>query len=105
MLQRAIERVYDDVGSPGIFRNDRFWLAGDHRVEPGLYEEPAVKALMKSSLRAKRDFKMTDFQGFNVSRAPVSRAYVSVLLTFAVLHTSYGICQGACSARHALCWS
>jgi hypothetical protein len=62
-----MERVYDSVGRPGIFRNDRFWLAGDHRVEPPLYGNPKVKALMDTSSRAQRDFKMTDFQGFNVN--------------------------------------
>ncbi|KAJ9494116.1 hypothetical protein H2202_010423 [Exophiala xenobiotica] len=61
----GMERVYDSVGRPGIFRNDRFWLAGDHRVEPPLYEDPKVKALMDTSSRAQQDFKMTDFQGFN----------------------------------------
>lgn len=62
-----MESVYDSVGRPGIFRNDRFWLAGDHRVEPPLYNVPHVRALMDASERAKREFKMTDFQGFNVS--------------------------------------
>lgn len=61
-----METVYDAVGRPGIFRNDRFWLAGDHRVEPELYDKPKVRKLMDTSLRAQRDFKMTDFQGFNV---------------------------------------
>ena len=63
-----MERVYNSVGKPGIFRNDRFWLAGDHRVEPPLYDNPKVKKLMDTSNRAQRDFKMTDFQGFNVSQ-------------------------------------
>ncbi|KAK4946095.1 hypothetical protein LTR10_014897 [Elasticomyces elasticus] len=63
---QGMETVYDSVGRPGIFRNDRFWLAGDHRVEPPLYDQPKVKNLMDTSLRAKQDFKMTDFQGFNV---------------------------------------
>lgn len=62
-----MEKIYDAVGRPGIFRNDRFWLAGDHRVEPPLYEDPTVKVLMKASLRAQQEMKMTEFQGFNVS--------------------------------------
>lgn len=61
-----MERVYSAIGRPGIFRNDRFWLAGDHRVEPPLYNEPKVKALMDNCRKAKTDFKMTEFQGFNV---------------------------------------
>ncbi|GFP54384.1 putative aconitate hydratase [Trichoderma asperellum] len=58
-------RQYDAVGRPGIFRNDRFWLAGDHRVEPELYDHTAVRALMKNSERARDEFKMENFQGFN----------------------------------------
>ncbi len=65
---QGMEGVYDAIGKPGIFRNDRFWLAGDHRVEPALYNTPKVRALMDASERAKKEFKMTDFQGFNVSR-------------------------------------
>jgi hypothetical protein len=62
-----MEKVYDGVGRPGIFRNDRFWLAGDHRVEPELYDQPLVRSLMQKSERARDEFKMTEFQGFNVS--------------------------------------
>ncbi|KAK6373587.1 hypothetical protein LTS17_008079 [Exophiala oligosperma] len=62
---QGIESVYSSVGRPGIFRNDRFWLAGDHRVEPDLYDQPKVKKLIQLSERAQKDFKMTDFQGFN----------------------------------------
>ena len=65
-----MERIYDAIGKPGIYRNDRFWLAGDHRVEPSLYHHPKVKELMDASERAKNEFKMTDFQGFNVCLSP-----------------------------------
>lgn len=61
-----MERVYENVGRPGIFRNDRFWLAGDHRAEPELYNVPGVRELMNLSEKAKNEFKMTEFQGFNV---------------------------------------
>ncbi|KAI0425598.1 hypothetical protein F5Y09DRAFT_94947 [Xylaria sp. FL1042] len=61
----GMKKVYDSVGRPGIFRNDRFWLAGDHRVEPALYDLPDVKRLMDASRFAHQEFKMTEFQGFN----------------------------------------
>ncbi|KAI1295807.1 hypothetical protein F5Y03DRAFT_387354 [Xylaria venustula] len=61
----GMKKVYDSVGRPGIFRNDRFWLAGDHRVEPALYDLPDVKRLMDASQLAHKEFKMTEFQGFN----------------------------------------
>jgi hypothetical protein len=40
-----MEGTYDKLGNPGIFRNDRFWLAGDHVVEPRVFQ------LFKGSLR------------------------------------------------------
>lgn len=61
-----MERTYETLGKPGIYRNDRFWLAGDHVVDPRVNEVPKVKALIDASERAKRVFKMTDYQGMNV---------------------------------------
>ncbi|KAI1132574.1 hypothetical protein F5Y10DRAFT_230869 [Nemania abortiva] len=61
----GMSKIYESVGRPGIFRNDRFWLAGDHRVEPALYDLPDVKKLMNASRVAHKEFKMTEFQGFN----------------------------------------
>jgi len=63
-----MERAYDSLGKPGIFRNDRFWLAGDHVVDPRINHIPKVKSLISSSKRAKEDFRMTEYQGNNVSR-------------------------------------
>ncbi|KAJ5184042.1 hypothetical protein N7492_001658 [Penicillium capsulatum] len=61
----GMERTYDSLGKPGIFRNDRFWLAGDHVVDPRVNKLPKVQALIDISERAKRIFKMTDYQGMN----------------------------------------
>lgn len=55
--------TYEELGSPGIWRNDRFWLAGDHVVHPSIVNSPKVKAFIESAEKAKRDFKMTDYQG------------------------------------------
>ncbi|GAT21798.1 aconitase family protein [Aspergillus luchuensis] len=62
---QGMERTYERLGKPGIYRNDRFWLAGDHVVDPRVNENPKVKALIDASERAKRVFKMTDYQGMN----------------------------------------
>lgn len=62
-----MERTYDLLGRPGIFRNDRFWLAGDQVVDPRVNELPKVPALIDASERAQKTFKMTDYQGMNVS--------------------------------------
>ncbi|KAK7926607.1 hypothetical protein PG985_003605 [Apiospora marii] len=58
-------QVYDRLGKPGIFRNDRFWLAGDHSVEPRNMDTPLSQQLVAQSERAKRAFKMTEYQGMN----------------------------------------
>ncbi|KAL4884497.1 aconitase iron-sulfur domain-containing protein [Aspergillus karnatakaensis] len=50
---------------PTVWRNDRFWLAGDHTVDPRTYNQPRVKELMGGMEDAKRVFKMTENQGSN----------------------------------------
>ena len=62
-----MEKTYERVGKPGIFRNDRFWLAGDHVVDPRVNHSPIIKKLITSSENARKVFKMTDYQGMNVS--------------------------------------
>ncbi|KAK5046836.1 hypothetical protein LTR84_007190 [Exophiala bonariae] len=61
----SMNRIHKDFGSPGIWRNDRFWLAGDHVVHPDVASHPKIKAMVEASERAKRDFKMTEYQGMN----------------------------------------
>jgi len=58
-------RTYQTLGSPGIWRNDRFWLAGDHVVHPAITQVPKIKAFIDTAEKAKRDFKMTEYQGMN----------------------------------------
>jgi hypothetical protein len=64
-----METAYESLGKPGIFRNDRFWLAGDHVVDPRIKDVPQVEALVKSSERARQQFRMTEYQGMNVCHA------------------------------------
>jgi hypothetical protein len=61
----GMEKTYNALGKPGIFRNDRFWLAGDHVVDPRIKDVPKVKAMVDSSERARQVFKMTENQGNN----------------------------------------
>ncbi|KAI1469831.1 aconitase family protein [Daldinia caldariorum] len=61
----SMEATYNQLGSPGIFRNDRFWLAGDHVVDPRVNTHPRIKPLIEASERARRVFKMTEYQGMN----------------------------------------
>ncbi|KAB8199396.1 hypothetical protein BDV34DRAFT_218084 [Aspergillus parasiticus] len=61
----GMESTYNRLRKSGIFRNDRFWLAGDHVVDPRINSLPKVQALIDASERAKRVFKLTDYQGMN----------------------------------------
>ncbi|KAL7934638.1 aconitase iron-sulfur domain-containing protein [Trichoderma chlorosporum] len=61
----GMEGTYNRLGNPGIFRNDRFWLAGDHVVDPRIKHMPPVKKLIESSEKARKVFKMTEYQGMN----------------------------------------
>lgn len=58
-------KVYQKMGDPGIFRNDRFWLAGDHVVDPRLMDQPLVQELVDEMDMARKKFKLTQFQGSN----------------------------------------
>ncbi|KAF7188120.1 Aconitase AMT8 [Pseudocercospora fuligena] len=56
------------TGSSSVFRpwrNDRFWLSGDHAVDPRNYEEQNVKRFLEGLETAKFDFRMTENQGAN----------------------------------------
>ncbi|KAK4958728.1 hypothetical protein LTR10_003524 [Elasticomyces elasticus] len=61
----GMEKTYDSLGKPGIFRNDRLWIAGDHVVDPRVLDNPNVKQLIAASERAKQVFKLTEYQGMN----------------------------------------
>ncbi len=58
-------RTHSHLGSPGIWRNDRFWLAGDHFVHPDVMHVPRIKGMLENMEWAKREFKMTEYQGAN----------------------------------------
>ena len=64
----GMQRMFEDIGSPGIWRNDRLWIAGDHVVHPTIMDNPKIKMYVDNAEKAKRDFKMVDYQGMNVSR-------------------------------------
>jgi len=69
----GMERTYRQLENPGIFRNDRFWLALDHVVDPRINDRPEVKKIIELGEKAREDFKMTEYQGQN----------------FTILHTEY----------------
>ena len=61
----GMEKTYNEMGQPGIFRNDRIWLAGDHIVDPRIKDQPKIKSLIDASERAKSTFKLSEYQGMN----------------------------------------
>ncbi|KAF2729374.1 aconitase family protein [Polyplosphaeria fusca] len=69
----GMERTYKALNKPGIFRNDRFWLALDHVVDPRINHKPEIKRLIELGEEAKNTFKMTEYQGQN----------------FTILHTEF----------------
>ena len=89
------------MGAPGIWRNDRFWIAGDHVVHPTITNEPKIKAYIETSEKAKRDFRMTEYQGMNYTIMHTEfvreRAEPGMLVIGSDSHT--------CSARAVGCLS
>lgn len=59
-------KTINAVGATKIWRNDRFWLAGDHIVDPRNKHLPKVKALVEMSEQAQKDYKLTNYMGQNV---------------------------------------
>ncbi|WYZ36326.1 hypothetical protein EsH8_XII_000076 [Colletotrichum jinshuiense] len=47
------------------WRNDRFWLTGDHAVDPRNYHQEKSQMLRKEMETAKQNLKMTENQGSN----------------------------------------
>ncbi|RFU24175.1 hypothetical protein B7463_g12162, partial [Scytalidium lignicola] len=61
----VMEKTYESLGTPGIFRNDRLWIAGDHVVDPRALDHPKIRPLIESCERARKVFKLTEYQGMN----------------------------------------
>jgi homoaconitase/3-isopropylmalate dehydratase large subunit len=53
------------AGVKTIFRNDRLWIAGDHRVDPRNYNTPLSQKLIGAAVKAEQTFKLTDYKGSN----------------------------------------
>lgn len=53
------------AGVKEVFRNDRIWIAGDHRVDPRNYNTPLSRKLIGAATKAERMFKLTENKGPN----------------------------------------
>ncbi|RFU28594.1 hypothetical protein B7463_g7746, partial [Scytalidium lignicola] len=61
----GMKKTFVSIGKPKIWRNDRFWLAGDHVIDPRISDRPGVQMLAKQLKEAKKEFRMTENQGSN----------------------------------------
>ncbi|KAF0442180.1 3-isopropylmalate dehydrogenase [Gigaspora margarita] len=58
---KGMEKTFDVMGRPGIYRNDRFWLAIDHTVDPRINHLPKPAGLIKASETFAKEAKIIDF--------------------------------------------
>ncbi|KAL8783497.1 MAG: hypothetical protein Q9213_004593 [Squamulea squamosa] len=60
--------LYAGISKAGVrqvFRNDRIWIAGDHRVDPRNYKTALSQKLIGAATKAQQSFKLTDYKGAN----------------------------------------
>eukprot|EP00835_Amoeboradix_gromovi_P004141 NODE_306_length_11344_cov_0.675767.p1 type:complete len:1045 gc:universal NODE_306_length_11344_cov_0.675767:9140-6006(-) len=62
---KGMEKTFDVMKRPPIHRNDRFWLAIDHTVDPSINHLEKPKSLIKASTEFAKEANLTDFYGPN----------------------------------------
>ncbi|KAI8052450.1 hypothetical protein BDF22DRAFT_726110 [Syncephalis plumigaleata] len=58
---KGMEKTYDQMDRPKIRRNDRFWLAIDHTVDPRINDQPKPQELIKASKTFAEEAELVDF--------------------------------------------
>ncbi|OLY85333.1 putative aconitate hydratase [Smittium mucronatum] len=58
---KGMDKTYGQMGNPGVHRNDRFWLAIDHTVDPRIMDKPLTKQLVHASTKFADDVDLVDF--------------------------------------------
>ncbi|KAG9288726.1 hypothetical protein G9A89_004345 [Geosiphon pyriformis] len=58
---KGMEKTFDIMGRPSIYRNDRFWLAIDHTVDPSINHLPKPAELIQASEKFAKEAKLVDF--------------------------------------------
>ncbi|CAG8532888.1 4523_t:CDS:2 [Ambispora leptoticha] len=64
---KGMEKTFDIMGRPNIYRNDRFWLAIDHTVDPRINHMPKPAELIQASEKFAKEAKLVDFYKPNVT--------------------------------------
>lgn len=62
---KSMDKTYQDMGRPRIWRNDRFWLAVDHTVDPRVNHKPRQQMMIKASEDFAKEAALTEYQGVN----------------------------------------
>ncbi|KAH8551601.1 3-isopropylmalate dehydratase [Umbelopsis sp. PMI_123] len=60
-------KLYDQLGKPGIHRNDRVWLAADHIVDPRINHLAKPKALIQAAEAGAKELDIKDYQPPNTT--------------------------------------
>ncbi|CAG8561941.1 11642_t:CDS:2 [Ambispora gerdemannii] len=64
---KGMEKTFDIMGRPNIYRNDRFWLAIDHTVDPRINHLQKPAELIQASEKFAKEAKLIDFYKPNVT--------------------------------------
>uniref|UniRef100_K3WIL7 Aconitase/3-isopropylmalate dehydratase large subunit alpha/beta/alpha domain-containing protein n=1 Tax=Globisporangium ultimum (strain ATCC 200006 / CBS 805.95 / DAOM BR144) TaxID=431595 RepID=K3WIL7_GLOUD len=64
---KSMDKTYQDMGRPRIWRNDRFWLAVDHTVDPRVNHLPTQQMMIKASEDFAKEAGLTNFQPPNTT--------------------------------------
>ncbi|KAJ2632554.1 hypothetical protein H4R22_001158 [Coemansia sp. RSA 1290] len=58
---KGMDKTYSAMGRPGVNRNDRFWLAIDHTVDPRTMHKPKPRDLVATSEAFAEEAHLVDF--------------------------------------------
>ncbi|KAJ1942529.1 hypothetical protein GGF37_003077, partial [Kickxella alabastrina] len=58
---KGMDKTYNAMGRPGVNRNDRFWLAVDHTVDPRIMDQAKPKELVSTSELFAEEAHLIDF--------------------------------------------
>ena len=96
----GMDKMYTGMGRPGVKRPDRFWLAGDHVVDPRVNHLPKQKELIERCDRIAKEMELGDnYRGHNTTIMHTEyyrqRVLPGMLVIGADSHTGSAGCLGA----------
>ncbi|KAJ2704390.1 hypothetical protein FB645_003313 [Coemansia sp. IMI 203386] len=98
---KGMDKTYNAMGRPGVNRNDRFWLAVDHTVDPRIMSQAKPQELISTSEKFAEEAHLVDYQRPNYSILHTEfyreRAQPGQLVIGADSHTCSGGAVGALS--------